>query len=68
MTLNKRKRRVLNGARILREFPELTFEQAFDSVSSAKRAEGLRPRSLKDYEKHYGYFIEWLCGAYPELQ
>jgi integrase/recombinase XerD len=33
-------------------------------VIAAKRAEGLRERTLKDYEKHYGYFVKWLREHY----
>lgn len=43
-----------------KEYPELTFKQAIDLVVSAKRAEGLRERTLNDYEKLWGYFLDWL--------
>ncbi|WP_429312135.1 tyrosine-type recombinase/integrase [Paenibacillus mucilaginosus] len=50
-----------------REFPRLTFEQALDFVISAKKAEGIRDRTAKDYEKHYGYFLKWLTASYPDI-
>lgn len=44
-----------------------------DNVSAgiglcAKRSQGLRERTLKDYNKHFGYFCTWLTENYPELQ
>lgn len=68
MSLNKRTRRVPNGARTLREFPKITLDQALDFAISAKRAEGLRDRTLMDYGKHYGYFLKWLNDKYPEVE
>lgn len=66
MDLKKRQKRVQAGAVSGRHFPHLTFEQALDLVVSVKRTEGLRERTLKDYAKHYGYFIAWLREEYPE--
>ncbi|MEW9700696.1 tyrosine-type recombinase/integrase [Paenibacillus sp. SI8] len=68
MTLKKKERRVPVGARSnVQEYPQLTFEHALDLVMSAKRAEGVRDRTLLDYGKHYGYFLKWLRGAHPEV-
>lgn len=36
-------------------------------VIAAKRAEELRDRTLKDYEKQFGYFLKWLRDNY-EIQ
>jgi integrase/recombinase XerD len=67
-TLKKRERRVPVGASVnRRDYPQLTLQHALELVISAKRAEGLRERTLTDYAKHYGYFIKWLKDAYPEL-
>lgn len=61
MALKKREKRNRAGSRVNHtEYPILTFEQAFDIVIAAKRAEGLRERTLTDYRKHYGYFTKWL--------
>ncbi|MFC5447607.1 tyrosine-type recombinase/integrase [Paenibacillus aestuarii] len=69
MTLKKKERRVPVGARTnVQEFPRLTFDHALDLVMSAKRSEGVRDRTLIDYEKHYGYFLKWLNNAYPDVE
>ncbi|MFC0850948.1 tyrosine-type recombinase/integrase [Halalkalibacter oceani] len=44
--------------------PKLTFEQAIDLIISGKKAEGLRPRTLKDYAKMWRYFVSWLTSNY----
>lgn len=67
MSLKKRERRVPVGARTLREYPNLTFEQGLDLVISVKKSEGLRERTLSDYKKHYRYFLEWLNEAHPDV-
>lgn len=68
--LNKKQRKtpVKNRSSDEHELPRITFDQALDFVTSAKRAEGLRERSIKDYQKHYGYFVNWLQIKYPEIQ
>ncbi|WP_058830401.1 tyrosine-type recombinase/integrase [Paenibacillus polymyxa] len=68
MALKKRERRVPAGGRLAREYPQLSLEQAIDFVISAKKSEGLRDRSLKDYAKHYGYFVDWLREKHPDIQ
>ncbi|MGG4185217.1 tyrosine-type recombinase/integrase [Paenibacillus jamilae] len=68
MALKKRERRVPAGGRLAREYPQLSLEQAIDFVISAKKSEGLRERSLKDYAKHYGYFVNWLREKHPDIQ
>ncbi|GAA0396648.1 tyrosine-type recombinase/integrase [Paenibacillus motobuensis] len=68
MSLKKRERRVPNGARIIQEFPQLTLEQGLDFAISAKKAEGLRERTLQDYTKHFGYFTAWLNEAHPGVE
>lgn len=68
MALKKRTRRVPNGARVVKEYPQITLEQAIDMAVSAKKTEGLRERTLNDYVKHYGYFIGWLREKYPDIQ
>lgn len=67
--LTKKQRKVPIKNRLTeREQPRITFNQALDFAIHAKRAEGLRERSLMDYKKHYGYFVNWLQVKYPELQ
>lgn len=67
MALKKRERRAPVGARNEKLFPEVTLEQAIDFVINAKKVEGLRERTLKDYAKHYGYFVAWLNEFHPEV-
>ncbi|UOK62868.1 tyrosine-type recombinase/integrase [Paenibacillus sp. OVF10] len=67
MALTKRERRAPVGARDVKLFPELTLEQALDFVTNAKKVEGLRESTLKDYTKHYGYFVKWLKEFHPEI-
>ncbi|ETT31784.1 hypothetical protein C161_24109 [Paenibacillus sp. FSL R5-192] len=57
MALTKRERRAPVGARDVKLFPELTLERALDLIINAKKVEGLRERTLMDYTKHYGYFV-----------
>lgn len=67
MALEKRERRPPLGARDVRLYPEFTLEQALDFVISAKKVEGLRERTLTDYTKHYGYFVNWLHEFHPVI-
>jgi integrase/recombinase XerD len=65
MALNKRKKRVPVGKMTnQKEYPQLTLEQAVDLVISGKTAEGLRERTLRDYEKDWNYFMVWLNKNY----
>ncbi|MEK3879798.1 tyrosine-type recombinase/integrase [Paenibacillus sp. FSL M7-0420] len=66
--LKKKERRVPVGSRNKEEFPRLGFEQALDLAINAKRAEGLRERTIKDYYKHFHYFYSWLQERYPEME
>ncbi|MBE0335564.1 tyrosine-type recombinase/integrase [Paenibacillus sp. 23TSA30-6] len=68
MALKKRERRVPAGGRLAREYPQLSLEQAINLVIGTKKSEGLRDRSLKDYAKHYGYFVDWLREKHPDIQ
>jgi integrase/recombinase XerD len=65
LTLAKRKRRIEISSS---SHPELTLQQALDLVVSVKRAEGLRDRTLRDYEKDYRYFTKWLDEFHPEIE
>jgi integrase/recombinase XerD len=47
-----------------KEYPKLTLVQAIDLVISAKMAEGLRERTLFDYEQQWKYFVNWLNENY----
>ncbi|WHP41548.1 tyrosine-type recombinase/integrase [Lysinibacillus boronitolerans] len=64
MVLKKKKRTTIGKMTMEKEFPKITFEQAIDLVVSAKSAEGLRPRTLKDYRKDWSYFVKWLEQTY----
>ncbi|MEB2300329.1 hypothetical protein LAV72_11960 [Lysinibacillus xylanilyticus] len=52
MVLKKKKRTAIGKMAMEKEYPKITFEQAIDLVS-AKSAEGVRPRTLKNYHKQY---------------
>lgn len=64
MSLKRKKKRVTSLASQRKEYPNLTLNEAFDFVVSAKRAEGIRDRTLKDYRKMWGYFTDWLAENY----
>ncbi|WP_175990475.1 tyrosine-type recombinase/integrase [Bacillus sp. Marseille-Q1617] len=65
MTLKKRKRKKPVGKMSnQKEYPQLTLEQAVDLVISGKMAEGLRERTLRDYQKDWNYFRKWLNEHY----
>jgi integrase/recombinase XerD len=67
--LKKKERKVPMGNRPdQQEFPRISFQQALDFAMNAKRAEGLRERTLVDYVKHFGYFVNWLTEKYPEIE
>lgn len=67
--LTKKQRRAPIGRRPdQEEFPRISFMQGLDYAINAKRAEGLRDRTLKDYNKHFGYFFTWLTENYSEMQ
>lgn len=68
MSLKKRERRIPNGARTVRELPRITLEQGLDFAVAAKKAEGLRERTLTDYAKHYRYFTDWLRESHPDVE
>ncbi|MEC0167489.1 tyrosine-type recombinase/integrase [Paenibacillus graminis] len=67
MALNKKTRKVPNGARTTQGKPDISLDQAIVFATAAKKAEGLRDRTLKDYEKHYGYFMKWIREKHPEI-
>lgn len=65
MALKKRQRRTPVGQRVnVKEYPRLTLGQAIDMVIATKRAEGLRERTIQDYQKLWGYFFEWVNEHY----
>lgn len=64
MSLKKRKRTAIGKMSLEKEFPRIDFEQAIDLVVAGKSAEGLRPRTLRDYKKDWGYFVKWLTENY----
>ena len=45
----------------------LTLEDARDYVYSYKRSEGLREKTLNDYQKIQNYFIDWLDEFHPKV-
>ena len=44
-----------------------TLDIAFDLFYSAKRAEGVRNRTLADYKCYWRYFRTWLTEYYPDV-
>jgi len=51
-----------------KETRSITLDLAFDVFYSAKRAEGVRDRTLADYKSYWRYFREWLSEAHPEIE
>jgi len=64
MVLKKKKRTAIGKMAMEKEYPKINFEQAIDLVVSAKSAEGVRPRTLKDYKNNWGYLVKWLVKNY----
>jgi integrase/recombinase XerD len=64
--LKKREKRTV--LREEKEYPNYTFDEAISYVSSAKKAEGLRERTLRDYGRQWGYFIKWLTKNYEDIE
>ncbi|KPB04720.1 tyrosine-type recombinase/integrase [Bacillus sp. CHD6a] len=65
MSLNKRiRKKPVGKLSNQKEYPKITMEQAIDLVISGKSAEGLRERTLRDYKKDWGYFVNWLQKNY----
>ncbi|MDK1004077.1 tyrosine-type recombinase/integrase [Bacillus subtilis] len=44
-----------------------SLEEALEIFVQAKEAEGLRPRTIKDYRQHISYLREFLSEEYPEV-
>jgi integrase/recombinase XerD len=69
MALQKRARRKpVRELANKKEYPNLTLDQALDLVIAGKKAEGLRERTLRDYEKMWRYFTDWLKENYEEVE
>ncbi len=64
MVLKKRKRTAVGKMAMEKDYPKISFEQAIDLVVSDKSAEGVRPRTLKDYKNNWRYFVNWLVKNY----
>ncbi|MGY4788494.1 tyrosine-type recombinase/integrase [Bacillus sp. OHL2] len=65
MSLNKRiRKKPVGKLSNQKEYPKIIMEQAIDLVISGKSAEGLRERTLRDYKKDWGYFVNWLQKNY----
>lgn len=64
MALKKKRKRVVGLSEKVKEYPELSLDQALDIVIAGKRAEGVRDRTLKDYVNMFGYFRIWLDDNY----
>ncbi|WFB59037.1 hypothetical protein [Paenibacillus sp. BR1-192] len=64
MSLKKRTKRISTD----KSYPQLTSKQALDMAISAKKAEGLRSRTINDYESHFEYFVKWLGDNYPDIE
>jgi integrase/recombinase XerD len=46
---------------------ELTFKEALELFVNAKKAEGMRPRTISDYYKHIEWFTRFLSEFYPDV-
>lgn len=47
--------------------PELTFQEALEIFVTAKKAEGMRPRTIHDYYKHMEWFQRFLSEFHPDI-
>lgn len=45
---------------------EITFAEALELFVTAKKAEGMRVRTIADYHVHMKYFVQYLKEFYPE--
>jgi integrase/recombinase XerD len=48
---------------ITKEMAELTLKEMHLRFMRYKRSEGLAPRSLNDYEEHFGYLLDFIGGG-----
>ena len=46
---------------------ELTFQEALEIFVTAKKAEGMRPRTIHDYYKHMEWFQRFLSEFHPDI-
>ncbi|GAA4854557.1 site-specific tyrosine recombinase XerD [Paenibacillus vulneris] len=46
---------------------QYSLEDAFSVFYGAKKAEGMRQRTLEGYANHWRYFRDWLASAYPDV-
>ncbi|MBH8603676.1 tyrosine-type recombinase/integrase [Thermoactinomyces sp. CICC 10522] len=49
-------------------FIKLTFKEALELFVNAKKAEGMRPRTISDYYKHMEWFQRFLSEFYPDVK
>ncbi|WP_160910466.1 tyrosine-type recombinase/integrase [Halobacillus litoralis] len=55
------KKQVMQRSRMIPTDSEsYSLEKVHNLFVTAKKAEGLRERTIKDYEAHFGYFLTWL--------
>jgi integrase/recombinase XerD len=47
-----------------KSYPKLELGQALSIVLAGKSAEGVRERTIMDYERDWGYFVKWLDENY----
>lgn len=64
MTLKRKRKRAVRTDINTKPYPKLTLQQALAIVISGKTAEDVRERTLRDYVKIWGYFIDWLAEHY----
>ncbi|MEB8674213.1 integrase [Bacillus thuringiensis] len=66
MALKRKKKRAERTTH--KSYPKITLQQALDIAIAGKKAEGLRERTLTDYMKMWGYFIDWLAENYSDIE
>lgn len=62
-----KKRRAMTVEQEALNVPKLSLQQALDIVISGKRSEGVRERTVVDYERMWRYFINWLNDNYEDV-
>lgn len=68
VSLKRKKRRQLGELSSKNEYPKLSLSEALNIALAGKKAEGVRERTLKDYQKTWEYFSKWLAVNYEDVE
>jgi integrase/recombinase XerD len=62
MQTNRKGKRKHSRVGTTRTFEQFTMSEMFEKFMWAKRAEGLAPRTIEEYELHFSWLFDWLEG------